>query len=110
MPESAKGRIIGKSGANISALEKTMGLNINLKSFDDLPLLDVPTEVTPPQKHGILEIIFPVEYANQNICFLIGDEVAYFTSDTRGIVAIKSKELSKLLMKKGFVLVDMSKL
>ena len=110
IPESAKGRIIGKSGANISALEKTMGLNINLKSFDDLPLLDVPTEVTPPQKHGILEIIFPVEYANQNICFLIGDEVAYFTSDTRGIVAIKSKELSKLLMKKGFVLVDMSKL
>lgn len=110
IPEASKGRIIGKSWANISALEKTMGLNINLKSFDDLPLLDVPTELVPPKKHGVIEIIFPVEYANQNICFLIGDEVAYFTSDPRGIVAIKSKEISKLLLKKWFVLVDTSKL
>ncbi|MFA6255843.1 MAG: ATPase, T2SS/T4P/T4SS family, partial [Candidatus Absconditabacterales bacterium] len=110
IPEISKGRVIGKAGANISQLEKDMGLKINLKSFDDLPLLDVKTQVNSPKKNNITDILFPIEFADQNICFLIGDEIAYFIADNRGMVTIKNKELVKTLSRKGFVIVDTNKL
>jgi len=110
VPEESKGRVIGKAWANINELEKNMGLKINLKSFDDLPLMDVKTEMNGWKKNNITDIIFPIEFANQNICFLIGDEIAYFTADARGIVTIKDKNLVKTLSRKGFVIVDTSKL
>lgn len=77
-----------------------MKLKINLKSFDDLPLLDVKTQIHTPKKNAITEIRFPIEFADQNICFLIGDEIAYFTADARGMVTIKNKELVKTLNRK----------
>ena len=110
VPEESKGRVIGKAWANISQLEKDMKLKINLKSFDDLPLLDVKTQIHTPKKNAITEIRFPIELADQNICFLIGDEIAYFTADARGMVTIKNKELVKTLNRKWFVIVDTNKL
>ena len=77
-----------------------MGLKINLKSFDDLPLLDVKTQVSSQKKNNITDISFPAELAGQNICFLIGDEIAYFTADPRGIVTIKNKEVVKTISKR----------
>jgi regulator of RNase E activity RraA len=71
-----------------------------LKSFDDLPLLDVKTQVNSPKKNNITDILFPIEFADQNICFLIGDEIAYFIADNRGMVTIKNKELVKTLSRK----------
>jgi hypothetical protein len=75
-------------------------LKINLKSFDELPLLDVKTQISSPKKNAITEIAFPIEFANQNICFLIGDKIAYFTPNDRGIVTIKNKELVKTMSRK----------
>jgi hypothetical protein len=77
-----------------------MKLKINLKSFDDLPLLDVKTQVNIAKKNAMTEIMFPAELAGQNICFLIGDEVAYFTADARGMVSIKNKEVVKTITKR----------
>ena len=77
-----------------------MGLKINLKSFDELPLLDVRTEMSGGKKNTSTDIAFPIEFANQSICFLIGDEIAYFTADVRGIVTIKAKELVKNITRK----------
>lgn len=110
IPESSKGRIIGKAGANIMSLEKDLGLKINLKSFDDLPLLEVKSQVNGSKKNTAMDILFPLELAGQNICFLVGEEIAYFTADTRGTVSIKNKELVKTITKKGFVIVDTNKL
>lgn len=110
VPEAAKWRVIGKAGANINDLEKSMGLKINLKSFDELPLMDVKTEINGGKKNTIIDIQFPSELANQNICFLIGDEVAYFTADERGMVNIKQKEIIKSINRQGFVIVDTNKL
>ncbi len=110
VPEESKGRIIGKAWANITNLEKDMKLKINLKSFDELPLLDVKTEINGGKKNNITDILFPIEFANQNICFLIEDEIAYFTADARGVVTIKAKELVKTMNRKWFVIVDSSKL
>jgi hypothetical protein len=80
--------------------EKTMGLKINLKSFDDLPLLDVQTTINDSKKNTKMDISFPAEYANRAVCFLIGNEIAYFTADEQSIVSIKNKELTKVLQKK----------
>ncbi len=110
VPESFKGRIIGKAGANVNQLEKDMGLKINLQSFDDLPLLDVKTKINTPKKNTRTDISFPAEFANQRVCFLMGDEIAYFTTDKRAIVSIKDKQLIKAIDKKWFVLVDTDKL
>lgn len=110
VPESYKGRIIGKAGANVNQLEKDMGLKINLRSFDDLPLLDVKTKVNASKKNARTDISFPAEYADQNMCFLVGDEIAYFTADNRAVVTIKNKQLIKTIDKKWFVLVDTNKL
>jgi len=71
-----------------------------LKSFDDLPLLDVQTQMNNSKKNTSTEILFPTELAGQNICFLVGDEIAYFTPDNRGMVVIKNKELVKTLNRK----------
>ncbi len=92
--------MIGKSGANINDLEKSLGLKIDIKSFNELPLLDVKTRVSTPKKNARTDISFPKEYAGQNICFLIGDEIAYFTADESGIVTIKNKELVKAIGKR----------
>ncbi|MEI6673264.1 MAG: hypothetical protein WCL02_08365 [bacterium] len=81
-------------------MEKNMGLKINLKSFDDLPIMDVKTQVTTPKKNNTTDILFPIELANQSLCFLIGDEIAYFTTDAHGIVSIKAKELVKSIGRK----------
>ncbi|MCX6825610.1 MAG: ATPase, T2SS/T4P/T4SS family [candidate division SR1 bacterium] len=110
IPEESKGRIIGKAGANINALEKSMGLKINLKSFDELPLLEVNTDIQAGKKSNISEVLFPIEFANQNICFLIGDQVAYFIADARGMITIKDKQLVKEISRRGFVVVDTNKL
>jgi len=110
VPEEAKGRVIGKAWANITQLERDMKLKINLKSFDELPLLDVKTQIHTPKKNSITDIMFPAEFAGQSICFLIGDEIAYFTADARGMVTIKNKELVKTLSRKWFVIVDTNKL
>jgi predicted PilT family ATPase len=100
IPELYKGRIIGKSGANIIDLEKNLGLKIDIKGFDELPLLDVNVKISTPKKNARTDILFPKEFAGQTICFLIGDEIAYFTADDSGIVIIKNKELVKSLGKK----------
>lgn len=110
IPEESKGRIIGKAWANINALEKSMGLKINLKSFDELPLLEVNTDIQAWKKSNISEVLFPIEFANQNICFLIGDQVAYFIADARWMITIKDKQLVKEISRRGFVVVDTNKL
>lgn len=110
IPEESKGRVIGKAWANINALEKDMKLKINLKSFDDLPILDVKTQINTPKKGAVAEIVFPEEFADQVICFLIGDEIAYFTADNHAMVTIKNKNTVKTLSKRWFLIVDTSKL
>jgi len=110
IPEIYKGRIIGKAWANINDLEKNLWLKIDIKSFDELPLLEVKTKSSIAKKNARTDIIFPEEFGNQSICFLIGDEIAYFTADDRGIVNIKDKNLVKTMEKRWFVIVDTNKL
>ncbi|GHV26775.1 hypothetical protein FACS1894176_07900 [Bacteroidia bacterium] len=46
VPEFVKGKIIGKGGSAINELEKVVGLSITVKTFDELPLLEVKTDIS----------------------------------------------------------------
>lgn len=110
IPESYKWRIIGKSWATIIDLEKTIGLKINVKSFEDLPLLDVQTQMSAPSKNARVDISFPAGYENKEVVFIIGDDLLRARTDAQAIITIKEKNTVKLLQKKWYVIVDADKL
>ncbi len=108
IPENYKGRIIGKWGSAINDLERNIGLNINVKSFDDLPILDEQVDIM--ESKGRLDIAFPQEFAQKTMQILVGDELIKLETDANGISSIKHKPLIKSIQKRGFVVVDENKL
>lgn len=108
VPESYKWRIIGKSWATINELERSLGLSINVKTFEDLPLSDVKVEMRVEK--NIANIIFPPTHVNQTITFMIDDEILSARSDAHGVVTIKKKNLINMIKKRGFVIVDTQQL
>ena len=108
IPEGFKGRIIGKGGSAISDLEKNIWLNINVKSFNDLPIVDAQVHIN--ESKGRLDIAFPEEFAQKTVSILVGDEMIKLETDANGISSVKNKPLLKTIQKRGFVIVDESKL
>lgn len=109
IPEEFKGRIIGKAGASINELEKNVGLRINVKVFDDLPLLDVQTQVDVMQKNAVM-ITFPEGRGDKEAVLIVGEDLFRGRIDTHGVLAIKEKAMVKLIQKKWYVIVDIDKL
>jgi ATPase len=108
VPESYKWRIIGKSWATINELEKSLGLSVNVKTFDEVPLADVKVDVKTQK--NMVDIIFPQSSANQQIQLLIHDEVFAAKADPQATLTIKKKNIINLIQKKWFVVVDSQKL
>ncbi len=108
IPEWYKWRIIGKWGAAINDLERNIGLNINVKSFDDLPILDEQVDIM--ESKGRLNIAFPQEFAQKTMQILVGDELIKLDTDANGISSIKHKPLIKSIQKRWFVIIDENKL
>lgn len=106
VPEFVKGKIIGKGGSAISELEKTIGVGITVKTFDELPLLDVKTDISGGKKGGQLFIAFPSGYENMTLSLLIGDEIQKFTTDRNGVISINDRNEVRLIERRGFVVVD----
>ncbi|MCX6823274.1 MAG: ATPase, T2SS/T4P/T4SS family [candidate division SR1 bacterium] len=110
IPEYYKGRIIGKAGATINDLEKTVGLSINVKSFADLPILDVQTQMSNAAKNTRIDIAFPAGYEEKEIVVIIGDDLLRTRTDAHASLVIKDKNMVKQIQKKGYLLVDADKL
>ncbi len=110
IPEEYKWRIIGKSGTSITSLEKTIWLSINVKSFTDLPLLDVQTDMSMPGKNARVDISFPAGFENKEVVVIVGEELVRTQTDAHAIAVIKEKNMVKKIQKKGYVLVDAEKL
>jgi len=72
-------------------LEKSLGLSINVKSFDDVPLADVQVDVK--QDRSLTTIQLPSNYANQQVQLLIDEEVFTTKADSHGQIAIKKKNI-----------------
>lgn len=108
IPETYKGRIIGKGGSAINELEKTIWLDINVKSFDDLPLLETKVDIS--ESRGELHIAFPTEYWKKTMHLLIWEEIINAITDNNGVSTIKEKPILKAIQKRGFVIIDTDKL
>ncbi len=108
IPESSKGRIIGKWWASINELEKSIWLSINVRSFDDLPLIDNQVHIN--ESKGRLDIAFWEEFAEKTVSILVGDEIIKLATDANGISSIKNKPLLKAIQKRGFVIIDENQL
>ena len=108
IPESYKWRIIGKGWSAINDLEKTIGLNINVKSFEDLPLLDAKVDIS--EARWDLHIAFPQEFIQKTMHLLIGEEIINVPADSNAVATIKNKPLLKSIQKRWFVIIDTDKL
>lgn len=106
IPEFIKGKIIGKGGSAISELEKAIGVGITVKTFDELPIMDIKTDISWGKKGGQLFIAFPNEYRNTTVKLLIGDIIQNFTTDSNAIITINNRNEVRLIERKGFVVID----
>lgn len=108
IPESYKGRIIGKWWSAINDLEKTIGLDINVKWFDDLPLLEAKVDIS--EGRNGLNIAFPGIYEQKTMHLLIGEDIIDVLTDRNGVATMKDKPLLKAVQKRGFVIIDTNRL
>lgn len=110
IPEYYKWRIIGKWWASITDLEKSIWLSIKVKTFDELPILDIKTQTSLVGKAN-LEIQFPDEYTEKEIWLLIWNEIIVkWHTTSSAVFVVKDKALAKVVSKKGFVLIDLQNL
>lgn len=107
IPEYYKGKIIGKGWTAISNLEKDIGLRIHVKTFNELPLLDVKVQIAGGErKNDPLVISLPEEFRNKTVPLLIDDGLVYAKVDNQANIVIKTKETATLIKRKGFVVVN----
>lgn len=107
VPEYYKWKVIGKGGAWINGLEKEIWLRIHVKTFSELPLLDVKVDIAGGnKKNEPLVIALPQEYANKTMALLVDDGLLYAKTNSQANIVINTKELITLIRRKGFVLVD----
>ncbi len=106
IPEFIKGKIIGKDGSAISELERNLGVSIKVKTFADLPLLDVKTQMSETKKGSQIFISFPEEFANSRVSLLVGDQIKKYSLDRNAILTISDKTEARQIARKGFVIID----
>ena len=107
IPEYYKGKVIGNGGTAINELEKDIGLRIHVKTFNELPLLDVKVDIAGGnKKNEPLVIALPEEYRNTTICLLIDDGLIYTKTNAQANIVINNRETATMIRRKGFVIVD----
>lgn len=108
VPEYYKGKIIGKWGTAITNLEQDIGLRIHVKTFNELPLLQVQVDIAGGERKGDpLVISLPEEFRNKTVPLLVDDGLVYAKADAQANIVIKNKETATLIKRKGFVVVNM---
>ena len=107
IPEYYKGKIIGKGWTAITNLEKDIGLRIHVKTFNELPLLEVKVDIAGGDRKGDpLVISLPEEFRNKTVPLLVDDGLVYAKADNQANIVIKNKETATLIKRKGFVVVN----
>ena len=107
IPEYYKGKIIGKGWTAITNLEKDIGLRIHVRTFNELPLLEVKVDIAGGDRKGDpLVISLPEEFRNKTVPLLVDDGLVYAKADNQANIVIKNKETATLIKRKGFVVVN----
>ena len=107
IPEYYKWKIIGKGWTAITNLEKDIGLRIHVRTFNELPLLEVKVDIAGGDRKGDpLVISLPEELRNKTVPLLVDDGLVYARADNQANIVIKNKETAMLIKRKGFVVVN----
>ncbi len=104
IPKKNKASIIGRAGKNIMDIEKQMGFQIGVHTLEDLPLLDVKTNLK--KRNNQMTILFPKHMIEHPITIMIGDDILQGKTNDRAELIIKKKALVREIEKKGYVLID----
>ena len=91
------GRVIGKAGATIQQLERTLKLSISVKeAMGKPPAGDHPTFTIKEQRTGgkknTIELIFGPQYAHTQMSFMIGESLIHMTTNQLGIITLRRKK------------------
>lgn len=106
VPEYFKGKVIGKWGASISNLEKDIWLAIQVKTFAELPLLDIQVQLAGGNgKNDPFIISLPQEYASRTLPLLLNDDIVYTQVDRNANIVIKDRQTINMMKKSGFLFV-----
>jgi len=106
IPEFVKWKIIWKWWAAITELEKTLWMSIKVKTFDELPLLDVKTDISGWKKWGQLFIAFPNGYESTTITLLVWDNLIKYQTDRNWVIAINDRNEVRTIERRWFAVVD----
>lgn len=104
VPTKNKASIIGKAGKNIMDIEKQMGFQIGVHTFDELPTLDVKVQIKKHNNQMVL--LLPKHMIDTSIYVMIGDDILHGKTDETAKLTIKKKQLVKEIDRKGLVLID----
>ena len=108
VPKSEKWSIVGRGWENIRGLEQEIWLNIHVRTYEDLPILD--TKVNVENNNSSIVLYFPKWFENKNIYILVGKELLHTQTNTNGQVVIKKKNYIKSMNSKWFTLIDYEKI
>ncbi len=108
VPEDAKGKIIWKWWDNIRKLEQKLGIEISLKSLEDLPHKMIwLNDIEETWRNSIVVHLWS-SYALQMVVFSVRNEVLSFKADQKGDVFIQDKGIARLFAKHTVHLLDLA--
>lgn len=108
IPEKFKWQVIWKWWANITQLEKELGINISVRTIEELPI-DQNTKIDMVTSRKGSKVFLTVKlpsYPNTDLNLKIWDEVYAFTSDIKWEINIKNKDLISKIEKYWISLIN----
>ena len=104
VPKSEKWSIVGRWWENIRGLEQEIWLNIHVKTYEDLPILDAKVNVE--NNNSSIVLYFPKWYENKNVYIMVGKELLHTQTNANWQIIIKKKNYIKTMTSKWFTLID----
>lgn len=108
VPKSEKWSIVGRWWENIRGLEQEIWLNIHVKTYEDLPILDAKVNVE--NNNSSIVLYFPKWYENKNVYIMVGKELLHTQTNANWQIIIKKKNYIKTMTSKWFTLIDYEKI
>ena len=108
VPKSEKWSIVGRWGENIRGLEQEIWLNIHVRTYEDLPILDAKVNVE--NNNSSIVLYFPKWYENKNVYIMVWKELLHTQTNANWQIIIKKKNYIKTMTSKWFTLIDYEKI
>ncbi len=105
IPSNKRGQVIWKGWENISELERSLWVSINVKNLEDIEdwkgLVDFKIEKKKKWKKDVIILDFWSELANKDILVKIWQDIYKFTTDKKWKIQLKKKKLVQDIEKFG---------